>query len=136
MELLSPLVQDQAGVDMAQVIKDDPDGFASDQQLVARFVTLLGADVPDTHFQILSLVRKHLGTGGDERIRYTFPSLVFSAYRLVGVYKGLRESVGSHTAFVLLPPSPHSLLHLLTFSACFLSLPLQSLFIPPFRDTD
>ena len=34
-----------------------------------------------TFVQILNVARKHFGTGGDKRILYTLPPLVFAAYK-------------------------------------------------------
>ncbi len=52
MDLVSPIVVDQAGVDTAQLLRDDRDGFVADQQLVARFITLLQGPTPDLQFQV------------------------------------------------------------------------------------
>ncbi len=43
--------------------------------------------------QILNAARKHFGTGGDERIGYTLPPLVFAAYKLVINYSTLKDEV-------------------------------------------
>lgn len=37
--------------------------------------------------QILNTARKHFGAGGNQRIRYTLPPLVFAAYQLAFRYK-------------------------------------------------
>ena len=55
-------------------------------------------------FQILNVARKHFGTGGDTRIRFTLPPLVFAAYKLISEYHTLREKVREypvHTAHVV-----------------------------------
>ena len=44
-------------------------------------------------FQILNTARKHFGNGGDQRIRYTLPPIVFAAYRLAFRYCQLKEEV-------------------------------------------
>ncbi|MEQ2271936.1 Vacuolar protein sorting-associated protein 35, partial [Xenotaenia resolanae] len=36
---------------------------------------------------ILNTARKHFGAGGNQRIRYTLPPLVFAAYQLAFRYK-------------------------------------------------
>lgn len=89
LDLIAPLLQDQAGAVGAQLAAEDPEGFAAEQGLVARFITLLRGETPDVQFQILSLVRKQVVAGGDIRIKHTLPSVVFAAYQLVAVYKGL-----------------------------------------------
>lgn len=43
--------------------------------------------------QILNVARKHFGTGGDLRISYTLPPLVFAAYKLITEYHSLKEKV-------------------------------------------
>ena len=43
--------------------------------------------------QILNVARKYFGTGGDKRIRFTLPPLVFAAYKLISQYHSLREQV-------------------------------------------
>ena len=50
--------------------------------------------VVNTVLQILNVARKHFGTGGDKRIRFTLPPLVFAAYKLISQYHSLREQVG------------------------------------------
>ena len=47
--------------------------------------------------QILNVARKHFGTGGDKRIRYTLPPLVFAAYKLISEYHKLREQVREYS---------------------------------------
>lgn len=42
---------------------------------------------------MLSTARKYFGTGGDQRIVYTLPPLVFAAYKLVHTYQTLQEEV-------------------------------------------
>lgn len=43
--------------------------------------------------QILNTARKHFGAGGNQRIRYTLPPLVFAAYQLAFRYKENSSSV-------------------------------------------
>lgn len=44
--------------------------------------------------QILNTARKHFGAGGNQRIRYTLPPLVFAAYQLSFRYKENASLVG------------------------------------------
>lgn len=44
--------------------------------------------------QILNAARKHFGAGGNQRIRYTLPPLVFAAYQLSFRYKENASLVG------------------------------------------
>lgn len=43
--------------------------------------------------QILNIVRKYFGGGGDKRIKFTFFFIVFVVYRLVMRYKEVKEEV-------------------------------------------
>lgn len=92
LEIVQPLLADQPGVNAAQAEKEDAESFAAEQFLVARFLNCLRGDSPDTRFQILSLVRKHIGAGGNSRMKHTLPTLVFGALRLIGVFKGIKDS--------------------------------------------
>ena len=46
-------------------------------------------------FQILNTARKHFGAGGDKRIKFTLPPIVFSAYRLAHRYKDSADEVST-----------------------------------------
>ena len=49
----------------------------------------------DVLSQMLNTARKYFGTGGDQRIVYTLPPLVFAAFNLVRAYQSLQEEVSS-----------------------------------------
>ncbi|AWP02045.1 Vacuolar protein sorting-associated protein 35 [Scophthalmus maximus] len=84
LSLVSTLIQDQPD----QPADDpDPEDFAEEQSLVGRFIHLLHSDDPDQQYLILNTARKHFGAGGNQRIRYTLPPLVFAAYQLAFRYK-------------------------------------------------
>jgi len=51
------------------------------------------ADEPDLQFKILMAEREHFSLGGNKRICYTLPPLVFQAYQLALIYSGKREQV-------------------------------------------
>ncbi|CAD5125047.1 DgyrCDS13291 [Dimorphilus gyrociliatus] len=72
-------------------INEDPDDFAEEQGVVARFIHLLEADEADIQYLMLNTVRKHVGTGGVKRIRYTLPPIVFRLFDLAEKYKSVRE---------------------------------------------
>uniref|UniRef100_A0A2R8ZJM4 VPS35 retromer complex component n=1 Tax=Pan paniscus TaxID=9597 RepID=A0A2R8ZJM4_PANPA len=77
MNLVSTLIQDQPD----QPVEDpDPEDFADEQSLVGRFIHLLRSEDPDQQYLILNTARKHFGAGGNQRIRFTLPPLVFAAY--------------------------------------------------------
>lgn len=46
-------------------------------------------------YQMLNTARKYFGTGGDQRIIYTLPPLVFAAYKLVHTYQTLQDEVSN-----------------------------------------
>ena len=54
---------------------------------------------------MLDSARKFFGTGGDQRIIYTLPPLVFAAYRLVKTYQGLQEEVGEMLSLSVYNPT-------------------------------
>ncbi|KJE92897.1 vacuolar protein sorting-associated protein Vps35 [Capsaspora owczarzaki ATCC 30864] len=88
LDMVAPLIVDQED---QPAEKDDPEDFAEEQSLVGRLVSLFHSEQPDQHYQILSTARKHFGNGGETRIRYTLPPLIFSALRLAVLYSSLRE---------------------------------------------
>lgn len=63
--------------------------------LFFRFIHHLRSDSPDQQYCILSAARKHFGAGGNKRIKYTLPPIVFQAYQLAFQYKALKEEVSS-----------------------------------------
>ncbi|ETE72967.1 Vacuolar protein sorting-associated protein 35 [Ophiophagus hannah] len=84
MNLVSTLIQDQPD----QPAEDpDPEDMADEQGLVGRFIHLLRSEDPNQQYLILNTARKHFGAGGNQRIRYTLPPLVFAAYQLAFRYK-------------------------------------------------
>ncbi|XP_065915145.1 vacuolar protein sorting-associated protein 35-like isoform X2 [Dysidea avara] len=87
--LLSPLIQDQS--DQLKEPLHNNEDFCEEQWLMARLVHLLKADVTDQQYMMLHTARESFNTGGDQRIMYTLPPLVFAAYRLVKTYQGLQE---------------------------------------------
>uniref|UniRef100_A0A9L0R094 Vacuolar protein sorting-associated protein 35 n=1 Tax=Equus caballus TaxID=9796 RepID=A0A9L0R094_HORSE len=88
MNLVSTLIQDQPD----QPVEDpDPEDFADEQSLVGRFIHLLRSEDPDQQYLILNTARKHFGAGGNQRIRFTLPPLVFAAYQLAFRYKESSE---------------------------------------------
>jgi len=69
----------------------DWDDVVEEQTIVAKMLKLvhLGSeDEPDLdkEFELLSAARKHIGEGGDIRIRFTLPSIVFSSINLANKY--------------------------------------------------
>ena len=127
--MLSPLVCDQKD----QPDEDpDPEDFAEEQSSMARFISLFQAESPDQQnavcidsllflltpplltpsptfnsslllFQILTAARKHFGTGGNNRVKYTLPVLVFAAFKLAYQFKMISEEVSAVGAGVVFP---------------------------------
>ena len=60
---------------------------------VCRFIHLLRSEIPDQQYLILSTARKHFGAGGNRRIKYTLPPIVFQAYQLAFRYRALKNEV-------------------------------------------
>lgn len=88
LNIVNCLVQDQN--DQPEE-PEDPEDFAEEQGLMGRFIHLLYSEDPNQQFLILNTARKHFGNGGDQRIRYTLPPIVFAAYRLAFRYSQLKE---------------------------------------------
>lgn len=86
--MLSSLIQDQSDQPSAE---EDPEDFAEEQGLLGRFIHLLRSDIPDQQYLILSTARKHFGAGGNRRIKYSLPPIVFQAYQLAFRYKTLKN---------------------------------------------
>lgn len=51
------------------------------------------ADEPDLQFKILMAEREHFSLGGNKRICYTLPPLIFQAYQLALIYSRKRDQV-------------------------------------------
>merc|ERR1719229_2173710 len=68
---------------------DEKDGegneaFENEQNLVAKLIHLIGNEQStDIHYKSLHLARKYFGKGGEKRLLFTFPSLVFNCLRLI-----------------------------------------------------
>lgn len=86
--LISPLVQDQPDQPDEE---EDPEDFLEEQVLVGRFANLMVSDSPDQQYLIVMTARKHFGSGGNKRIRYTLPPLVFQSYQLAFKYRSLSD---------------------------------------------
>lgn len=88
LSMLAPLIQDQSD---QPNMEDDPEDFDEEQGLLGRLIHRLKSDVPDKQYLILNTARKHFGAGGNKRVRYTLPPIVFQAYRLAFTYYSLKE---------------------------------------------
>ncbi|KAJ1565134.1 Vacuolar protein sorting-associated protein 35, partial [Nowakowskiella sp. JEL0078] len=60
------------------------DDVVEEQELVAKLVHLIGGDLEfDKEFELLDAARKEFEFGGDVRIRFTVPPLVFASIKLI-----------------------------------------------------
>ncbi|ESO10541.1 hypothetical protein HELRODRAFT_96873 [Helobdella robusta] len=85
--LLSPLIQDQTD----QSDQFDEEDFMEEQNYIARLINLIQAQNLDQQYLVLSLARKIFGNGGNMRIKYTMPPLVFAAYKLALAYNDFKS---------------------------------------------
>ena len=58
-----------------------------------RFIHLFKSSSNDQQYLILTTARKHLTAGGNKRVLYTLPPLVFQAYQLAFKYHQERDVV-------------------------------------------
>lgn len=76
--IIVPLLKDREG----SSAESADEQFKSEQHLVARIVHLMQNDDTDVLVRILVTARNHFTQGGHQRIKHTFPPLVFAALRL------------------------------------------------------
>ncbi|XP_014777339.1 vacuolar protein sorting-associated protein 35 isoform X1 [Octopus bimaculoides] len=88
LNIVSILIKDQS--DQPEE-PDDPEDFSEEQGLMGRFIHLMVSDDPNQQFHILNTARKHFSNGGNARIKFTLPPIVFAAYRLAFLYHSLQE---------------------------------------------
>jgi len=80
LELMQPLLEEQDSD--AQLAEDALEDFEEQQKMVASMVHLVCCEDVDMQFDMLLLLRKHLGMAGEKRIGYTMPSLLMAALKL------------------------------------------------------
>eukprot|EP00485_Elphidium_margaritaceum_P000272 CAMPEP_0202697238 /NCGR_PEP_ID=MMETSP1385-20130828/10561_1 /ASSEMBLY_ACC=CAM_ASM_000861 /TAXON_ID=933848 /ORGANISM="Elphidium margaritaceum" /LENGTH=813 /DNA_ID=CAMNT_0049353637 /DNA_START=21 /DNA_END=2460 /DNA_ORIENTATION=- len=81
--MIHPLIYDEAEADAARDDEEE-EQFDAQQTLVAKLIHLMAnAASTDVHYKCLHLARKHFGKGGEQRLLYTFPALVFNSLRLI-----------------------------------------------------
>jgi len=88
--MVSSLVQDQSD---QPNIEEDPEDFAEEQGLLGRLIHHFKSETPDQQYMILSAARKHFSAGGNKRIKFTLPPIVFQSYQLAFTYKTLKDQV-------------------------------------------
>ncbi|XP_057325313.1 vacuolar protein sorting-associated protein 35 isoform X1 [Microplitis mediator] len=88
LSMIAPLVQDQPD---QPNIEEDPEDFAEEQGLLGRLIHHFKSETADQQYLILSAARKHFSAGGNKRIKYTLPAIVFQAYQLAFTYKAIQD---------------------------------------------
>ncbi|XP_064107288.1 vacuolar protein sorting-associated protein 35-like isoform X2 [Macrobrachium nipponense] len=88
LSMIASLICDQSD---QPLVEPDPEDLAEEQGLLARFLHLFKSTNSDQQYLILTTARKHLGAGGNKRVVYTLPPLVFQAYQLAFKYYKERE---------------------------------------------
>eukprot|EP01061_Rhynchopus_euleeides_P018108 TRINITY_DN29947_c0_g1_i1.p1 TRINITY_DN29947_c0_g1~~TRINITY_DN29947_c0_g1_i1.p1 ORF type:complete len:794 (+),score=426.61 TRINITY_DN29947_c0_g1_i1:72-2453(+) len=76
-EFIQPLIEGEVADD-----DDDYDEFEDDQTLVAKMLHLFESDTLEVQFKMYSACRKQFGKGGEKRIKFTLPPLVFCFLKL------------------------------------------------------
>ncbi|KAK4416868.1 Vacuolar protein sorting-associated protein 35A [Sesamum alatum] len=76
----------------------DEEDFKEEQNSVARLIQMLHSDDPEEMSKIIHTVRKHILTGGRQRLPFTVPPLIFSSLKLVRRLEGQDESVSGNDA--------------------------------------
>lgn len=78
---------------ISKVIIGDLCSICNSMCFTYRFLHLFKSTNSDQQYLILTTARKHLGAGGNKRVLYTLPPLVFQAYQLAFKYHAEREEV-------------------------------------------
>lgn len=90
---IEPLIKDES--DATQNM--DEEDFEIEQNLVAGLVHLFNTEDPDQLFLIYNTIRKHFGQGGQKRIKYTLPPLLFRVLKLALKYQESEEDCTNKT---------------------------------------
>ncbi|XP_026393892.1 vacuolar protein sorting-associated protein 35B-like [Papaver somniferum] len=84
-ELIKGLIKDLDGTPVEELDEED---FKEEQSSVARLIHMLHNDDPEEMLKIICTVKKHILTGGPQRLPFTVPPLIFSALKLVRRLQG------------------------------------------------
>ncbi|KAK9165108.1 hypothetical protein Scep_000299 [Stephania cephalantha] len=84
-ELIKGLIKDLDGTPVDELDEED---FKEEQNSVGRLIYMFYNDDPEEMLKIISVVRKHILTGGPTRLAFTVPPLIFSALKLVRRLQG------------------------------------------------
>ncbi|KAF5955892.1 hypothetical protein HYC85_008748 [Camellia sinensis] len=105
-ELIKGLIKDLDGTLVDELDEED---FKEEQNSVARLIHMLNNDDPEEMLKIICTVRKHIMTGGPNRLPFTAPPLVFSALKLVRQLQGQDGEVDGEEV----PATPKKIFQLL-----------------------
>ncbi|XP_056687193.1 vacuolar protein sorting-associated protein 35B [Spinacia oleracea] len=105
-ELIKGLIKD---IDGSSVDEVDEEDFNEEQNSVARLIHMLYNDDPDEMLKIICTVERHIMTGGQRRLPFTVPPLVFSALKLVRRLQGQDGEADGEEA----PASPKKIFRLM-----------------------
>ncbi|KAI3922606.1 hypothetical protein MKX01_006295 [Papaver californicum] len=84
-ELIKGLIKDLDGTPVEELDEED---FKEEQSSVARLIHMQHNDDPEEMLKIICTVKKHILTGGPQRLPFTVPPLIFSALKLVRRLQG------------------------------------------------
>ncbi|KAJ3212302.1 Vacuolar protein sorting-associated protein 35 [Entophlyctis luteolus] len=98
-------------VPVTRLLKLDWEDIVEEQNLMARMIHLVRStnDSPDDTLELLAVLRHHLGTGGDLRIRFTLPPFVHACLSVVVGFLGSCDLLESDVSTRVL-----SLFHFIT----------------------
>ncbi|XP_048502677.1 vacuolar protein sorting-associated protein 35B isoform X1 [Beta vulgaris subsp. vulgaris] len=105
-ELIKGLIKD---IDGSPVDELDEEDFKEEQNSVARLIHMLYNDDPDEMLKIICTVQRHIMSGGQRRLPFTVPPLVFSALKLVRRLQGQDGEADGEEA----PASPKKIFRLM-----------------------
>ncbi|XP_074273568.1 vacuolar protein sorting-associated protein 35B-like isoform X3 [Silene latifolia] len=84
-ELIKGLIKD---IGETSADEYDEEDFKEEQNSVARLIHMLYNDDPDEMLKIICTIQRHIMTGGQKRLPFTVPPLVFCALKLVRQLQG------------------------------------------------
>ncbi|KAL2925521.1 Vacuolar protein sorting-associated protein 35B [Bienertia sinuspersici] len=90
-ELIKGLIRD---IDESPGDELDEEDFKEEQNSVARLIHMLYNDDPDEMLKIICTVQRHIMTGGQRRLPFTVPPLVFSALKVNSLVRRLQGQDG------------------------------------------
>ncbi|KAK2704166.1 vacuolar protein sorting-associated protein 35-like [Artemia franciscana] len=87
---LATMVTDQEDFALDEAYAESEE-FAEEQNTLSRLVQTFEGDSPDQQYLILNSARKHFSSGGNRRIKYTLPPLIFKAFVLAETFYDDRD---------------------------------------------